>query len=81
MIFASRLNGFCPVELFQNHNPRQMWGKVIAPMERRKSALCLTRGDIPKEEPIKKQALDLPEFFTSRSLSAKASLDSSSPRG
>ena len=50
-------------------------------MERRKSALCLTRGDIPKEEPIKKQALDLPEFFTSRSLSAKASLDSSFPSG
>ena len=31
MILASRLNGFCPVELFQNHDPRQMVGKGHRP--------------------------------------------------
>ena len=71
MILASRLNGFCPVELFQNHNPRQMVGEGHRSHGKTEIRLCLTRGDIPKEEPIKKQALDLPEFFTSRSLSAK----------
>lgn len=31
MILAPRLNGFCPVELFQNHDPRQMVGKGHRP--------------------------------------------------
>ena len=31
MILASRLNGFRPVELFQNHNPRQMVGEGHRP--------------------------------------------------
>ena len=36
----------------------------MGPMDSFKSALDLTLGDMPKEEPIKKQALLLPEFFT-----------------
>ena len=31
MILAPRLNGFCPVELFQNHDPRQMVGEGHCP--------------------------------------------------
>ena len=31
MILASRLNGFRPVELFQNHDPRQMVGEGHRP--------------------------------------------------
>ena len=53
----------------------------MGPMLRRKSARAFTRGAIPKEEPMRKQALPLPEFFTSRSFSAKASLDRSLPSG
>ena len=36
---------------------------------------------MPKEEPIKKQALLLPDSFTSFSLAAKLSLESSFPSG
>ena len=38
----------------------------MGPMESLKSALCFTRGDMPKEEPMRKQALDLPEFLICR---------------
>ena len=50
-------------------------------MESLKSARCLTRGDMPKEDPIRKQALDLPDIFTSFSFCAKDSLLSSLPSG
>jgi len=53
----------------------------MGPMDSLKSAFCFTLGAIPKEEPIRKQALDLPEFFTSASLAAKASLLNSFPSG
>ena len=53
----------------------------MGPMESLKSAFCLTRGDMPKEEPMRKQALDLPLSFTSPSFAAKPSLESSFPSG
>ena len=53
----------------------------MGPMESLKSAFCLTLGAIPKEDPIRKQAEDLPLIFTSESLAAKASLESSLPSG
>ena len=57
------------------------WGKVMGPMDSLKSALCLTLGAMPKEEPIRKQALLFPMFFTVFSCLAKSSLDSSFPSG
>ena len=33
------------------------WGKVMGPMESLKSARCFTLGAVPKEEPMRKQAL------------------------
>lgn len=57
------------------------WGKVIGPIESLKSAFSLTLGAMPKEEPMRKQALLLPESFTEAILSAKASLLSSFPSG
>ena len=53
----------------------------MGPMESLKSALAFTRGLIPKEEPMRKQALLLPESFTSFSLSAKASEERILPSG
>ena len=53
----------------------------MGPIESLKSARSFTLGAMPKEEPIKKQALDLPESFTSFNLSANFSLDSSLPSG
>ena len=53
----------------------------MGPMESLKSAFCLICGAIPKEEPIKKQALDLPQSLISFSFSAKASLDNVFPSG
>ena len=50
-------------------------------MESLKSAFSFTRGDIPKEDPIKKHALLLPESFTSFTLSARASEDITFPSG
>ena len=57
------------------------WGNVIGPMESLKSAAAFTLGDMPKEEPIKKQALLFPESFTSYTLAAKASEDITFPSG
>ena len=57
------------------------WGKVMGPMDSFKSARCLTLGAMPKEEPMRKQALLLPEFFTVFKVFAKSSLDNSFPSG
>ena len=53
----------------------------MGPMESFRSALCLTLGAMPKEEPMRKQALDLPELFTFFKVCAKSSLLSSFPSG
>ena len=53
----------------------------MGPMESLKSAFSLTLGAMPKEEPMRKQALLLPESFTSPIFLAKASLLSSFPSG
>ena len=53
----------------------------MGPMDSLKSAFSFTLGAIPKEEPMRKQALDLPEFFTESSYEAKPSLESSLPSG
>ena len=50
-------------------------------MDSLKSAIALIFGWMPKEEPMRKQALDLPLSFTEASFSAKPSLDSSFPSG
>ena len=57
------------------------WGKVIGLMDSLKSAFCFTLSAMPKEEPMRKQALDFPEFFTEASFSAKPSLLKSFPSG
>ena len=44
MILASRLNGFCPVELFQNHDPRQMVGEGHRPHGKLKIRFRLDSG-------------------------------------
>ena len=50
-------------------------------MESLKSAFALTLGAIPKEEPMRKQALLLPESLTDASFSAKTSLLITFPSG
>ena len=57
------------------------WGKVMGLMESLKSARSFTLGAMPKEEPMRKQALDLPEFLTAASFPARASLLKSVPSG
>ena len=44
MILASRLNGFRPVELFQNHDPRQMVGEGHRPHREPEIRLFLDPG-------------------------------------
>ena len=53
----------------------------MGPMESLKSALAFTRGLMPKEEPMRKQALLLPDSFTSFNLSAKLSEERIFPSG
>ena len=53
----------------------------MGPMESLKSALAFTRGDNPKEDPIKKQALLLPDNFTSFTFWARASEEIIFPSG
>ena len=53
----------------------------MGPMESLKSAFALTLGAMPKEEPMRKQAQLLPEFFTFFRVSAKPSLESVFPSG
>ena len=57
------------------------WGKVMGPMESLKSAIALILGEMPKDEPIKKQALLFPPNFTSFSFWAKSSLERFFPSG
>ena len=50
-------------------------------IESRKSAISFSRGAIPKEEPMRKQILFLPESFTDLILSASSSEESILPSG
>ena len=53
----------------------------MGPMESLKSARCLTLGAMPKEEPMREQALLFPEFFTVFMVFANSSLERSFPSG
>ena len=53
----------------------------MGPMDSLKSAICLILGEIPKDEPIKKQALDLPDSLTCFIFSANSSLERVFPSG
>ena len=53
----------------------------MGPIDSLKSAICLIFGEMPKEDPIKKQTLDFPDSLTSFSLSANSSLERVRPSG
>ena len=61
---------------------RAKWcGKVILLIESFKSAIALIDGSMPNDEPIRKQAADLPPVFTLCSAEASSSEESSLPSG